>query len=116
MVDKIAVMFVVLVTILTGCLGGGSQGDPLQQVADNSDGDYTRSDAVEAADRALEFHEIETTEENRERLAELALEAAQQDPNQTPDNILICVWDRPLEGDEGLDSWQQVENLAEACA
>jgi len=115
MMYKLTVL-VVLAIVASGCLGGSAQGDSLQQVADESDDDYTRDDAVEATDRALEFHEIEQTDENRERLADLALEAAQEDPNQTPDNILVCVRDRPLEGDEGLSSWQQVEELAEACA
>jgi hypothetical protein len=95
---------------------GGAGPTPFQEIANNDAGLDTRADAVEAADRALEFHDIETTEKNRERLAELALEAAEQDPNQTAGNILLCVWSEPLSGDENLSSWQQVENLAAACA
>lgn len=103
---------------LSGCLGGGAS-DPLQTVADNSGDDYTRDEAAGGADRALEFHGIEQTEENRERLADLALEAAQEDPNQTPDNILVCMNGAPP--DQSFESytpngWDAIDKLAEACA
>jgi len=103
---------------LSGCLGGSSS-DPLQTVADESDDDYTHDDAVEDANRALKFHGIEQTEQNRERLADLSLEAAQEDPNQTPNNILICMNGAPP--DQSFESytpngWDAIDKLAEACA
>jgi len=103
---------------LTGCVGGGSA-EPLQTIADNYEHDASREDIVETANRALEFHGVPRTEENRERIAELALDAADQDPNAEARDILVCMNgappDVPFES-YTPNGWDAIEELAEACA
>jgi len=100
---------------LSGCIGGGSTvDDPVGAIAENNDRD--RSEVVEQANRVLEIHDIEQTEENRERAARIAWETRNAKENYDSWLALVCIWDRPLPGTESESKWEQVEALAEACA
>lgn len=118
---KIAITLAVVAVGLTGCMGGSS--DPLQEIA-GADNNYvqtgtnldTREDAVEAANEALEWLNISKTEDNRERVAELSLEAAQEDPDKSGVNIIVCLSGNPPYPPENLTGWERAENKAAACA
>jgi hypothetical protein len=89
--------------------------DMFAKIADNPNPD-DREEVIEAVDRVLESHDIEVNDENRERVARMALETRNQKENYNSWLAVVCMWNEPPRGAEWSGKWDKVETVAEACA
>jgi len=106
------------VTLLTGCVGGGSStvssNDPVTNMSIVFEGDHSKDEIRESVDRVLEFHDIPVNEQSRERVGDIAFVAA-EDSQLTEMQVLTCMWGEPPRGAEWSGKWDKLRTIARYC-